>query len=161
MKQIIFGLLGVAAFIVLVGVLTQKTQSIQPSLTPTTDLKGIKVGNITLSVEVADSEEERKKGLSGRSSLEENSGMLFVFSEGNAYPSFWMKDMEIPLDIIWIDDEKVVKIDKNVSPPEAGTPDSSLTLYRPDKPIDYVLEVNGGFSDTNNIVVGNSLEGLP
>lgn len=160
MKQILLGLLGLAAFIVFVGVLTNKNQTLIPipKKSPTPSLKSIKVGQTEVAIEVADSEEERSQGLSGRKSLDGKEGMLFVFPGGNAYPSFWMKDMLFPLDIIWIDNSKVVKIEKNIPAPDKGAGDASLTLYHPDKPIDYVLEVNAGFSDTNDIVVGDNVD---
>ena len=63
--------------------------------------------------------------------------------------------MLIPLDIIWIGNGKIVKIDENVPAPVAGTSDSKLLNYSPGSPIDYVLEVNAGFSDKNNFKVGD------
>jgi uncharacterized membrane protein (UPF0127 family) len=109
-------------------------------------------------VTVVQTESERKKGLAGKLSLAQNEGMLFVFDQKNVYPSFWMKDTLIPLDIIWIKGNKITKIEKNVQPPAPGTLDSQLKLYYPDKPIDYVLEVNAGFSDLNNVKVGDSVD---
>lgn len=148
MKQLLLPIVAAAAFIIAVGLLT-KTIELNPP-----QKKQIKVGNVTLYVEISDSEDERAKGLSGRKSLGENEGMLFVFE--NSYPSFWMKEMLIPIDILWISDGKVVKIHKNVLPePEKKT--SELTLYRPDGPIDYVLEVNAEFSDKNGIKLGDQV----
>ena len=66
--------------------------------------------------------------------------------------------MLISIDIIWINDGTVAKIDKNIEPPAPGTVDSQLKLYRPDTPIDYVLEVNAGFSDKNSIGIGDSVD---
>jgi uncharacterized membrane protein (UPF0127 family) len=68
-----------------------------------------------------------------------------------------MKDMLIPLDFIWVANGKIVKIDKNVPAPAPNTPDGNLKTYSPGTPIDYVLEVNAGFSDKNNIKVGDSV----
>ena len=84
--------------------------------------------------------------------------MIFVFIK-NSKPTFWMKDTKIPLDIIWINDNKIVGIEKNVQP-EVDRKDSELTKYPAPSAIDYVLEVNGGLSDENNIKVGQSLSGL-
>lgn len=67
----------------------------------------IVVGGKQLSVEVAYTDEEKEKGLSGRDSLDPNSGMLFVWDEPDTV-SMWMKDTKIPLDIIFIDEELVV-----------------------------------------------------
>ena len=165
MKNIFIPLLATIAFITAVGLYTQKKGvniplSIQTPLPliKQVDKKEITSGNTKIQVEVARSDSERKKGLSGRSFLPENDGMLFVFDQKNVFPSFWMKNTLIPLDIIWIKGGKITKIDKNIQPPAKNTPDSQLLLYHPDKPIDYVLEVNRGFSDKNNIKVGNSID---
>jgi uncharacterized membrane protein (UPF0127 family) len=151
MKNILILFAGVIIFIVLVGLLTQKVQN--------KNLKReISVGNTKIKVDVADTEEERKQGLSGKTSLGENEGMLFVFEQKDVYPSFWMRGMRIPIDIIWVNDGIVTKIDKNISAPGEGTPDSALQLYHPDAPIDYVLEVNAGFSDKNELKVGDKVD---
>ena len=84
--------------------------------------------------------------------------MLFVFDNKQITPVFWMKDMQIPLDIIWIGSGKIVKIDENVPAPVAGTPDTKLTNYSSGSPIDYVLEVNSGFSGKNKIKAGDSVD---
>jgi hypothetical protein len=89
--------------------------------------------------------------------LDENSGMIFVFN--NEKPVFWMKDTKIAIDIIWINDNKVVGIEKNVQP-EQGKKDIELKRYPAPTAIDYVLEVNAGFSDRNNIKVGTSVQKL-
>ena len=83
--------------------------------------------------------------------------MLFTFDPQNVTPGFWMKEMLIPIDIIWIEGGHVVKIDKNVEAPKENTPDSELKIYTPDTPIDYVLEVNAGFSDKNSIKVTDTV----
>jgi len=119
------------------------------------DTQEVKIGNSRLFAEVASNEEERRKGLSGRTSLSKDGGLLFLF-EQNVVPSFWMKDMLIPIDIIWINDWRVVKIHENVQP-EPNKPDGELTKYVPDDPIDYVLEVNAGFARKNNIKVGDNV----
>jgi len=88
--------------------------------------------------------------------------MLFVFEEKGGTvrypPVFWMKDMLIAIDIIWIDNDKIIQIDKNVQPPKTGVKDNDLAKYKPDNPIDYVLEVNGGYSDKNDIKEGDGVE---
>lgn len=146
-KQVLLPLLGVMAFIVIVGIYIQKTSSL-PKPTPLS-IPTVSVGNTTVRVEIANTQMTRAKGLSSRSSLEEENGMLFVFETQNVTPKFWMKDMLIPLDIIWINDDKIVKIDKNIQPNE-------LQIYTSNQPIDYVLEVNGGFSEKKQIKVGDS-----
>ena len=108
-------------------------------------------------VDVARSDEEKARGLSGRLKLNENEGMLFIFDQ-KSQPPFWMLDMNFPIDIIWLDDNTIVDIDKNVPNPVPGTPDYQLPLYTPEKPMNYVLEVNAGFCEKNSIEVGDSVE---
>ncbi|HET7098748.1 MAG TPA: DUF192 domain-containing protein [Patescibacteria group bacterium] len=162
-KQVFFPIFGVMAFIALVGIFVQKSATFNLSGTPNPTSsfktsKEIAIGSTSISVSVADNKDARKVGLSGITSLDKSSGMLFIFDKKNTIPGFWMKDMAIPLDIIWINDNTIVKIDKNVDFPKTGTPDEKLTTYGPGQPIDYVLEVNAGFSDTNNIKVGDKVD---
>jgi uncharacterized membrane protein (UPF0127 family) len=160
-KSLFIPIAAVAAFIVLVGLLSQgKFNSILPKVnnSATHNTKVVKINNTEIKVEVAKTNEERAKGLSNRDKLDEMSGMVFVFSK-NSNPIFWMKDTKIPLDFVWISGDKIVGIEKNVQP-EAGKSDSQLKRYPAPKPVDYVLEVNGGFCDKNNITTGQTLSGL-
>lgn len=116
----------------------------------------IKINNTLVNIEVADTAAERSKGLSGRTDLPGGSGMLFVFPESKKY-QFWMKGMKFPLDLIFIQNSKVVDLIKDASPPTEGQSDESLTIYEPTVPIDMLLEVNSGFTDTNNIKVGDQV----
>lgn len=159
-KQLILPLIGVAAFVVLVGVLVENPSKLGLIPVSSTATKEIKINDKSIKVTLADTAEKRSRGLSGTASLPADQGMLFTFDQKDTFPTFWMKDMLIPLDIIWINNDKIAKIDKNIQAPPAGTKDSDLELLRPDKPIDYVLEVNAGFSDRNGITVGQSLSGL-
>ena len=113
------------------------------------DLKKIKIGEKNIFVEIADTPGERSKGLSGRKNLKENSGMLFVF-ENSDYHSFWMKDMLIPLDFIWIKNGEIVEITESVKPQDYQPP----KILTPENRIDMVLEVTDGFISKNNIEVG-------
>ncbi|KKQ98781.1 MAG: hypothetical protein UT24_C0001G0062 [Candidatus Woesebacteria bacterium GW2011_GWB1_39_12] len=117
----------------------------------------IKVGNANIFIDLADNNEEKAKGLSGRKTLKDNEGMLFVF-ESKSSPAFWMKDMLISIDIIWIADGKIIKLDESVPPPPPETPSNELPLYRPPVAIDYVLEVKAGFSEKNGVEVGDNVD---
>lgn len=104
-----------------------------------------------LEVEIAASEQDRSRGLSGRPGLEPGTGMLFVFDVPAQY-GFWMKDMNFPIDIIWIsNDEKIVHIEKNVSP------DSYPKIFTPNRPAKAVLEVSAGLSETLGLKIGDSV----
>lgn len=108
---------------------------------------------VKVDVEVADTDTLRSRGLSNRRYLGDYNGMLFIYDEkGNA--PFWMKDMYIPLDIIFIDEFGfIVDIKENMEPcTETSCPQIfATTMYK------YVLEVNGGFSETNDIKMGQSV----
>lgn len=116
----------------------------------------IKINDTLVKIEVADTAAERSKGLSGRDSLAADAGMLFVFPESKKY-QFWMKGMKFPLDLIFIQNSKVVDLIKDAFPPVEGRDDSSLTIYEPTVPIDMLLEVDSGFSAKNNIKVGDQV----
>lgn len=148
MKKILLIFLVTAGLITILGLFNKKPGFIE--------LKRVKIGQTSFFVELAVAEEERQKGLSGRKSLPEDQGMLFSFEQKNVFPSFWMKSMLIPIDIIWIDEWEVVKIHENIQP-EPEKSDRELTKYYPDRPVDYVLEVNAGFSGKNNIRVGDNV----
>lgn len=107
--------------------------------------------------DIADTDAKRSQGLSGRASLPENAGMLFVFDTPAQY-SFWMHGMLFPLDFLWIRDEKIIEISQNVPYPEAGEDPQTIT---PKMPVDMVLEMNAGWAERNNILVGMAIDGLP
>jgi len=91
-------------------------------------------------------------GLMFRKSLPDNQGMFFVFNEPDKY-AFWMKNVEFPLDIIWINQDKVIiDIKANVS----TCRDSCPTLV-PQEKAKYVLEVNAGFIEKNQVKIGDKV----
>lgn len=104
-----------------------------------------------LSVEIASSAKKRALGLSGRSALSPNQGMLFIF-ENSGHHAFWMKDMRIPLDFIWISQNSIVEISANIPPPKAGESPRVLT---PGQEINWVLEVPAGFTASHNLKIGD------
>lgn len=159
MKKLIVPLVAVALFIVAVGIFSRKMNITMPTpgSTPVQIAPSVAINDKKITVSVADSAEERQKGLSTVNSLEKDSGMLFVFEDVKKAQTFWMKGVLIPLDIIWIAKGKIIKIDKNVPIPTPGTPDEKLTTYSAGRIVDYVLEVNAGYSDTNSIKVGDQM----
>lgn len=89
---------------------------------------------------VAKSDKDRIKGLSGRSNLPQNQGIVFVFERKERYP-FWMKGMNFAIDIIYIDDSTVVDLFENVPPAKKG---ENIIIYKPERNANYVLEINSG-----------------
>lgn len=116
------------------------------------------LGGETVSLEVAASEEDRAQGLGGRDSLGENEGMIFVFDEKQEH-SFWMYEMNFPIDIIFIDENTIVDIEENVPPPDQEDPNrAQLPTYSPDSPVNYVIEVPAGFVAEHEVQVGDTVE---
>ena len=108
---------------------------------------------IVVKVEIADEPQERNSGLMFRESLDHNSGMFFVFEREDRL-SFWMKNTLIPLDMLFIDENfEIVEI-KEFVPPCLEDP---CPNFPSNKPARYVLEVNGGFVEKNNIKVSDKI----
>ncbi len=109
-----------------------------------------------LTVEVVNTAHSTTQGLSGRSEIGAE-GMLFIFpTSENRY--FWMKDMQFDLDMIWINNNIVVAISKNVPKPPQDTPDNRLETYSPNQDADMVLEVNAGDAEKFNIQPGDVVQ---
>ncbi len=110
----------------------------------------VTINNKTFNVKIADTEKERQIGLSNTEKLSENQGMLFVFDKPDFY-SFWMKNMDYPIDIIYISGDKVTTVIENAKP---GSSEANLEIYQPDSASDKVLEVNAGLAKKYNIKKG-------
>ena len=93
-----------------------------------------------IPVEVADTLKKRNLGLGKRTSLKKGWGMLFVFAKRKPH-RFWMKDMQFPLDIIWLDNHRIVHIIHNAKP--ANTKDEPEVITSP-VPVNFVLEIAAG-----------------
>ncbi len=108
---------------------------------------------IQIHVEVADNLMKRRLGLGKRSHLKKNWGMLFVFDKLEKH-HFWMKDMNFPLDIIWLDNYRIVHIIKNVKPIQSGNPPPIL---KPLSPANFVLEIAAGQANKLKLKKGDIL----
>lgn len=101
--------------------------------------------------DIAYKSEELEKGLSGREALPPGYGLLFVFDKPDKY-GFWMKDMNFPIDMIWISDtNKIVGLQKSVSPstyPEVFYPENNSL---------YVFEITGGQAELLNLKIGDQV----
>lgn len=112
------------------------------------------INNHTFKIAVARTSRDKQIGLSGRTSIPDDEAMLFPFDKPDYY-SFWMKQMKFPIDIIYINGNKVVTVHKNVQPPQGQNAD--LPIYRPDQPADKVLEIKANLSDKYNIKPGDTV----
>ena len=132
----VIGLVGIAACIGLLFALVNRPAN-------------VRIGNAALH---AESEHERERGLSGTAPLGEAEAMLFVFPSDDTW-GIWMKDMKYPIDIAWLDSEKVVRhLVENASP--ASYP----TIFRPGKDVRYVLEMKAGTAKHKSITIGTKAE---
>jgi uncharacterized protein len=112
----------------------------------------IKIGEESLFVWTAKTTQEKSTGLSGVKKLEETEGMLFIFEE-ETIPFFWMKDMNFPIDIIWINSKKeVIEITESI------LPETYPKTFSPKKPVKYVLEVSAKWCEEKNIEIGDKLD---
>lgn len=146
MKNFLYWVIAIGFFAVLVFALFKKQDVVVEKD------KYVKIGEVVLKTDTAETREEREQGLSGRTELKEDESLLFIFDYSGIY-SFWMKDMNFPIDMIWIGENgEIVYIKKNAEPssyPEAFTPTGNAK---------YVLETVSGFADKNNIKVGDKVE---
>lgn len=110
------------------------------------------LGGEEISVFVADNATLREKGLSGQKSLDSNEGMLFIFEEPG-FHSFWMKDMYLPIDIIWFNENYQI-----VDVWERASPGSYPVVYTPSLKAKFVLEVTAGFFSEHNLKIGNTIK---
>lgn len=146
---------------ILIGMAVVKDSAVEPLSTyienysqlavisSSTDIVNITVGSKNIKAELADTLSEHARGLSGREKLDSGTGMLFVFDTPGNYP-FWMKDMLILIDIIWIDEnKKAVSIDENVAT------STYPNAFFPPSLIKYVLELPAGQSAEYGISIGS------
>lgn len=109
----------------------------------------VRLGSGVYHLWLADTDAEREQGLSGVTSLRDDGGLLMRF-DGDSTWGIWMKDMQIPLDIIWLDSgKKVVYMVKNADPSTG-----SEVIYTPKKPARYVVELPKGSIEKAGIKAG-------
>ncbi|HMA78603.1 MAG TPA: DUF192 domain-containing protein [Candidatus Paceibacterota bacterium] len=107
------------------------------------------VSEAFISVTISDEPHEWRQGLSGTRNLDDQTGMLFVFDSEDRY-GMWMKDMNYPLDILWIDNDfTVVHVEENVSP------ESYPKVFSSPVPARFVLEVPAYTIESFKLQVGD------
>jgi uncharacterized membrane protein (UPF0127 family) len=121
---------------------------VMPNLTqPTTYLR---LGDGVFKAKIVTTEADRNKGLSGVSQLGSDQALLMVFPDQEKW-GIWMKNMNIPIDVVWLNsDKKVVYAVKYMSPSDP------TTVYSPKIPAKYVVELPAGTVDSKAIT-GNSV----
>ncbi len=116
----------------------------------------VKLAGQEMRVLVADTYAHRLQGWSGKKNMGKYGGMLFVFPDVSRHPMV-MRDMYFPLDIVWIDVDKVVDIAPKL-PPEAGVPEDQLTIYQARVSSTLVLELPAGFMEQTGLKIGDTIE---
>ena len=121
------------------------------------DLPVVTIGQFAWPVELAVTSEEQSRGLSGRAELAAGSGMLFVWDQ-ESRRTFWMPDMNFPLDLVWINgDCAVVEITRDAPPQAPGQSRDELPRYTVEG-VRYVLEINAGESALQGVNPGDRVE---
>lgn len=142
-------LVGLLVLFILATVFVTAKKALAPDLAVEYE-KGIIAGQ-DIMLEVADEPKEHVMGLSGRTKLPENYGMLFVFAEPSD-ACFWMKDMNFDLDILWFDEnKKLIHQVQQISRDSYPKSYCSATLAK------YVVELDSGNSVARGIKLGDTL----
>ena len=112
----------------------------------------IMINDSVFNVDLALFSDKKTKGLGGIDSIEENNGMLFVYFN-NDIRYFWMKDMDFPIDILWIKGNKIINISENVP----VYTDEQITRINSVYPVDRVLELKAGTILKHNIKINDKV----
>ncbi len=107
-------------------------------------------------LDLAKTPEQYRQGLSNRASLEQNQGMLFIYSEKQNL-AFWMKEMNFDIDLIWLIDGKIMAYIENMPKPVENTALKDLPSYTSPMPINQVLELPAGTIERLKLEVGQQL----
>ncbi|MBS1268709.1 MAG: hypothetical protein MAG458_01441 [Nitrosopumilus sp.] len=117
----------------------------------------IKIDDVPLEVQIADTEPRRVRGLMFQEQLPFDQGMIFVFDKPGLY-SLWMLNMQFPLDMMWFDENgKIVHIEKNVPPCKTPLEITTCQSIVPDGQATYIIEVTSGFVEQHKITKNSIL----
>jgi uncharacterized membrane protein (UPF0127 family) len=111
------------------------------------------MGGEVIQLEVAETQEQQALGLMFRTEVPDDHGMLFPFDPPREV-QFWMRNVSIDLDMVFLRDGKIVAIAENVPP--CVTP--SCPTYGPREPVDQVIELGGGRAAELGLTVGDEVE---
>ena len=151
-------LIPIAAAAVIIGVVGMLTIPIDSKLESVElPIGTIKIDDIVLEVQIADTEPRRVRGLMFQDQLPYDQGMIFVFSEPGIH-SLWMLNMQFSLDMIWFDENgSIVHIEQNVPPCKTATEIMACQSIVPSGEAIYILEVTSGFIKEFNITKDSKL----
>ncbi|MFA6285380.1 MAG: DUF192 domain-containing protein [Parcubacteria group bacterium] len=140
--KVFVGVIGVAIIVILANYIFSEVISVRGNV-----IKRVYIRDILVKSELVKSEAKIEKGLAGRTSLPEGRGMLFEMMGENTQ-HFWMKGMRFAIDIIWIENGRVIGCEKNIFP-------NDQRIFTSPGNAGYVLEVPEGFCDKNKVEVNN------
>jgi uncharacterized membrane protein (UPF0127 family) len=155
--QVLIPVVIAAVIIGVAGVLTIPKES---KLAETDFPRGtIKIDNVTLDVQIAETDAQRTRGLMFQNELPYDQGMIFVLNQEQVAP-IWMLNMQFPLDVIWFDSNgTVVHIATNVQPCKSALETATCTVDNGGGNLaKYVLEVTSGFVAKFNITQHSKLQ---
>lgn len=139
---------------ILAGIITAIIYVSRPNASIFKETQTAKIENKTFNLAIVTTEKEKQIGLSTQKSINNNQAMLFLFDTPSYY-SFWMKDMKFPIDILFINKDKIVDIYTNLKPfKENETP----IIVTPKESSDKVLEIKAGLSEKYNFKKGSKVE---
>ena len=141
------------ALFVMIGCMNAAPPAQKPVQTARNEPRIVLPDGTAIRVEIAADDPTREQGLMYRDQLANDRGMIFLFPKAGNFP-FWMKNTLIPLDMIWIDDQKkIVHVEKNVPPCKADPCPS----YDPGAFARYVLELAAGVAGRHGLANGQVL----
>jgi uncharacterized protein len=111
-------------------------------------------GGVTLRAELKTDPADMARGMMFRDQLPPDRAMLFVHQTPGRYP-YWMHNVRVPLDILWLDSARVVEISADTPP--CLKPASDCPNYGGHSEAQYVLELAGGQAKKLGLSVGQQL----
>ncbi len=109
----------------------------------------------TFQIEIAKSAQDKEAGLTKYNSIKEDFGMYFPFDREGIYP-FWMKNMKFPIDILFLNNNKIINIEENAQPVSSNS--EIVPTYAPQNPSNAVLEISAGLSKKYGFKIGDELK---
>lgn len=151
--------IGILCFVVLINIykpykkdlIQEKSTSESVEETISIEYVEILLGKKKIYAEVARTSEDQARGLGGRTEISQDSGMLFDFQSDGRW-GIWMKDMIIPIDVLWLDQNGIiVGIEKDMRP------ESYPKVYTIEKNARFVLEIPAGTIESTGLVIGEKV----